>query len=203
MTAVSEPKKRKAATQKKEEKVNNEEVKDPEVNVVEKVEVEVEVPEPEPEAVVSPTKKKDDSPKAFVASQGRLRKLFLKSGLTGRISRDVFDILDKKIKCLTEQRIKMLVVKDKRILYDDTSEEKEKVCELPITPFRDYIKNIIKKEYDISRVSPDIIESLHYQIEKDTVKLCQYAQEIMKNSTRKTLFANDIDVASKALLREP
>jgi histone H3/H4 len=140
--------------------------------------------------------------KTFSASQGRLRKLFLKSGLTGRISKDVFDILDKKIKCLAEQRIKTLVVKDKHVVLENVDDEKEKVCELPITPFRDYIKSLIKKEYDISRVSPDIIESLHYQIEKDAIKLCQYAQEIMKNSTRKTLFSNDIDVASKAILRE-
>lgn len=139
--------------------------------------------------------------KVFVASQGRLRKLFFKSGLTGRISKDVFDIVDKKIKRLTDQRVKSLLVKDKRIIYEDQNEEYDKVCELPVTPFRDYIKSIIKKEYDISRVSPDIIESLHCLIEKDVIKLCQYAQDIMKNSTRKTLFANDIDVASKALLK--
>jgi Histones H3 and H4 len=73
---------------------------------------------------------------------------------------------------------------------------------LPITPFREFIKAVIKKEYDISRVSPDISETLHYLVEKDVVKLCQYAQDIMKNSTRKTLFANDIEVASRALLKD-
>lgn len=191
---MSENKKRKTGLPAKEKPDENLEVQ---VAVPEPVEMEQPPPVEVEPVVVKKEKHKDD----FVASQGRLRKLFLKSGLTGRISKDVFDTLDKKIKCLTEQKVKSLIIKDKRIIYEDSSDEKEKVCELPITPFRDYIKSIIKKEYEISRVSPDIVEALHYQIEKDVIKLCQYAQDIMKNSTRKTLFANDIDVASKALLK--
>jgi hypothetical protein len=176
-----------------EPKLEDEKIED------EKVEENV-TDEPKRDDISEEPKVEEKKEKGFVASQGRLRRLFLKSGLTGRISKEVFDILDKKIKSLVDQHIKSLVVKDKRIVYE-VVEEREKICELPITPFRDYIKSIVKREHDISRVSPDIIESLHFQIEKDIIKLCQYAQDIMKNSTRKTLFANDIDVASKAVLR--
>jgi Histones H3 and H4 len=162
-------------------------------------------PEPPPTDPLPPPPeepRESHKEKNFTASQGRLRKLFTKSGLSGRISKDVFEMLDKKIKCLVEQRVKALVVKDKRIIFDEECDDKEKVYELPITPFREFIKAVIKKEYDISRVSPDISETLHYLVEKDVVKLCQYAQDIMKNSTRKTLFANDIEVASRALLKD-
>lgn len=141
-------------------------------------------------------------PKVFTASQGRLRKLFTKSGLSGRISKDVFNILDGKIKNVVDQKVKELVIKDKKIIPLTVEEFEDKSCELPITPFRDYIKFVIKREYDISRIPPDVAENLHYMVEKDIIKLCQYAQDIMKNSSRKTLFANDIEVASKALLKD-
>jgi histone H3/H4 len=138
----------------------------------------------------------------FTASQGRLRKLFLKAGLTGRIAKDVFEMLDEKIKCLVLQRIKSLKIKDKKIVYEDSELkcDTKGAYELPITPFRDYLKTIIRREHDVSRISPDIVEALHCSIEKDIIRLCQYAQDIMKNSSRKTLFANDIEVAGKALL---
>jgi len=151
--------------------------------------------------VDSRTSPNRDPDSSFTASQGRLRKLFIKAGLSGRISKDVFEMLDDKIKCLVLQRVKNLKVKDKKLLYDE--EEKrppQSSYELPLTPFREYLKSVIRREHDISRISPDVVESLHYSIEKDVIRLCQYAQDIMKNSSRKTLFANDIEVAAKALL---
>jgi histone H3/H4 len=192
--------KRKASSKPKEEKLDNDPKKEDgeqkkEDEEVKKEDEEVNVTEP----VVLETKPE----KVFMSSPGRLRRLLDQSGLEGRVSKDVFDTLDKKIKSLTEQRVKSLVVKDKRIVYDDSSsvEEKNRVYMLPLNPFREYIKSIIKKEHDINRVSPpEIVLNLHYEIEQDVIKLCQYAQDIMNNSTRKTLFANDIEVASKAMI---
>lgn len=156
-----------------------------------KVEEQVDIRECPPETPIC----RDTS---FTASQGRLRKLFNKAGLTGRIAKDVFEILDEKIKCLVLQKVKNLKIKDKKIVYEPV--EAVESYELPITPFRDYLKSIIRKEHDVTRVSPDVVEALHGSVEKDIIKLCQYAQDIMKNSSRKTLFANDIEVAGKALL---
>ena len=189
---MTAPKKEPKRSPKQQEPVADQEQVEEHIEVVEK-----------PERVEKNIETVDltEKSKVFTASQGRLRKLLSKSGLSGRIAKDVFDMLDKKIKTLVEQRVKNLAVKDKKILYEENEEKKpdktEKSYELPINPFREYIKSVIKKEHDISRVPPDVVETIHHLVEKDIVRVCQYAQDNMKHSSRKTLFVGDIDLASK------
>lgn len=147
------------------------------------------------------SEKTSENEKTFKASAGRVKKMFANIGTT-RVKKEVLPIMQDKISNSIEKHVKKIEVpNDKRtiMLKDVVGEvdKERKECIFPKAPFRENLRKYILKIHGIGRVTNDALLKLQLLVEQDIEDICRDAQRCMNNGVRKTLFPQDIELASE------
>jgi len=152
-----------------------------------------------PDAQLPDVQQPDPTPcEKLMCSKGKVKRFFKKYDIECRLSNDVYATIDTKLKRLIEKEVGTMSLEKGSVKYDRGVDDKDSLI-FPRTIVEKFVRDVIKEHLGISRVAPHSIPSrVQGAVEDELKAMCKCAQQKMLTSKRKTLFASDVEHASKS-----